>query len=63
MTHQYMEIKIQELDKRIEALEQQAICPSAGIDCVDCPAGDDAIIRQAAIDAIEKTKAAMATDG
>ena len=38
------------IDMAIKALEQQAICPSAGIDCVDCPAGDDAISRQAVKD-------------
>lgn len=40
MTHQWMEIKIKELEKRIKSLEEQKSC-------------EDAISRQTAIDAIE----------
>lgn len=32
---------------------QKPICPSAGVDCEDCPAYEDAISREAALDAIE----------
>ena len=43
-------------DMAISALEQEPICPSAGVDCEDCPAYEpceDAISRQAVLDLIE----------
>ena len=43
-------------DMAISALEQEPICPSAGVDCEDCPAYEpyeDAVSLQAVINAIE----------
>ena len=43
----------QALELAIKALEQEPICPSAGIDCEDCPAYEpcgDVISRQAVIE-------------
>ena len=40
-------------DVREAEEEQEPICPSAGVDCEDCPAYEDAISRKAALDAIE----------
>lgn len=37
-------------DEQIKAIEGAFSCPSAGIDCEDCPAYEDAISRQAVID-------------
>ena len=33
---------------------QKPICPSAGIDCEDCPAYEDAISRKAVLNTLEK---------
>lgn len=40
------------VDMAIEALEQKPICQSAGVDCEDCPAYEDAISRKAVTDAL-----------
>ena len=51
--------KKEALDMAIQALKQEPICPSHGVDCEDCPAYkpqepcDDAISRQAAIIALD----------
>ena len=51
--------KKEALDMAIQALKQEPICPSHGVDCEDCPAYkpqepcDDAISRQAAIKAFK----------
>lgn len=58
------EKKYEAYDVAIKALEQEPICPSAGIDCEDCPAYEpcgDVISRQAVMDCFKKWQPYMAT--
>ena len=41
---------------------QKPICPSAGIDCEDCPAYEDTISRKAVIDTLERMDKALDED-
>ena len=41
---------------------QKAICPSAGVDCEDCPAYEDAISRKAVLDTLERMDKALDED-
>ena len=41
---------------------QKSICPSAGIDCEDCPAYEDTISRKAVIDTLERMDKALDED-
>lgn len=41
---------------------QKPICPSAGVDCEDCPAYEDAISRKAVLDTLENMDKALDED-
>ena len=41
---------------------QKPICPSAGVDCEDCPAYEDTISRKAVIDTLERMDKALDED-
>lgn len=41
---------------------QKPICPSAGVDCEDCPACEDTISRKAVIDTLERMDKALDED-
>lgn len=41
---------------------QKPICPSAGVDCEDCPAYEDTISRKAVLDTLERMDRALDED-
>ena len=54
-------------DEQIKAIEGAfsgwgKVCPSAGVDCEDCPAYEDTISRKAVIDTLERMDKALDED-
>ena len=49
-------------DEQIKVIEDAFSCPSAGIDCEDCPAYEDTISRKAVIDTLENMDRALDED-
>ena len=54
-------------DEQIKAIEGAfsgwgKVCPSAGVDCEDCPAYEDTISRKAVIDTLERMEKALDED-
>ena len=49
-------------DEQIKAIEGAFSCPSAGIDCEDCPAYEDTISRKAVLDTLERMDKALDED-
>lgn len=50
------------LEKLPPVNPQKPICPSAGVDCEDCPAYEDTISRKAVIDTLERMDKALDED-
>lgn len=49
-------------DEQIKAIEGAFSCPSAGVDCEDCPAYEDTISRKAVLDTLERMDKALDED-
>jgi hypothetical protein len=50
------------IDRLPSVNPQKPICPSAGVDCEDCPAYEDAISRRAVLNTLERMDKALDED-